>query len=146
MQPIWLIFKGSAIWSLSDPLSLRENLLWKAFPFPSYFQTQKTAVLLLAALCPESNSCHLSCSPDHLCPVSCSLWRKNAGAAALHTTHWGLRHLLCVTEGYHWHWGGSAFNSHFQNQLCHLSWQMAFPGFGLSEAEKSIIAVCNAWY
>lgn len=99
MQPIWLIFKGSAIWSLSDPLSLRENLLWKAFPFPSYFQTQKTAVLLLAALCPESDSCHLSCSPDHLCPVSCSLWRKNAGAAALHTTHWGLRHLLCVTEG-----------------------------------------------
>lgn len=39
--------------------------------------------------------------------------------------------LLC-----HWHWGGTAFNSHFQNQLCHLSWQMAFPVFGLSKAVK----------
>lgn len=87
-------------------------------------------MLLLAALCPESNSCHLSCSPDRPHPVPCSQCCSSAQPSPRVC-------IICsVSLKCHWHCGGSAFNSHFQNQLCHLSWQMAFPVFGLSEAEK----------
>lgn len=56
MQPVlWLIFSDSTIWS--PILPLRENLFWKAVPFPSYLQSQKFSVLTLEAQSPTAVTC-----------------------------------------------------------------------------------------
>lgn len=101
----------------------------KHSPFPATFRPRRLqcSCWQLSAQTPTAVTCPVHQTILTLCPAACA-----EPCTALTRVC-----IICsVSLRCHWHCGGSAFNSHFQNQLCHLSWQMAFPVFGLSEAEK----------
>lgn len=103
----------------------------KHSPFPATFRPRslQCSCWQLFAQSPAAVPCPVQQSICTQCPAACA---ARARPLQLCTASLGsTSSLLC-----HWHWGGTAFSSHLQIQLCHLSWQMAFPVFGLSKAVK----------
>lgn len=138
MQPIlWLIFSDSTIWSLTDLTPQGKSSL-ESIPFSQLLTHPEDYNALTGSSLPRVKQLSLVLFiRPYLYLPSRSLCCNNTATIAVNSTNLDLRHLHSVDHrGYQYELEGSVFNSHFQSQLCNLSWQMAFSIFGLREVEK----------
>lgn len=140
MQPILcLIFNGSTIWSLTNSppqgkSSLESILFSQLLSDPEDYNTHAGSTL------PRVKQLPLVLLQDHTYRLEAWVVIAQPLQHQIALIQIYVICILYITRGYQYELGGSAFNNHFQNQLCHLSWQTAFPIFSLREAEKTSLA------